>query len=278
MGSLAAGFKDLMKGEMEKEKDKLAALEERLARTNNAATTPSSSSWSWEESYRQFDRLDIDSREELEAKINLARSNLEKMNGAQSNLKACSHRHPCHCSQNRAAEVEVMAMKTSQRLEKMKEFKLEGNALFKSNKYHEALVQYNRALIFYEYCFDAVDAQRRELEHIRLLCLLNAAACTLHLESYKQCIEFCNEALDIDDMNPKAYFRRAKARRLLDQYDYAKRDLDKVVELCKGKKCEDLHREMMLLQQCEEQYEQAILEFALRAIGGPSTEGQADNR
>lgn len=154
----------------------------------------------------------------------------------------------------------------------MKEFKLEGNALFQENKYQAALVQYNRVLIFYEYCFDAVDAEKKDLEHIRLLCLLNAAACSLHLESYRQCIGFCNEALDIKDVNPKAYFRRAKAYRLLDQYDLAKRDLGRVVELSNGTKCKDLLREMVLLQKCEEQYKQATLEFAQRAIGGSSNQ------
>eukprot|EP00986_Skeletonema_menzelii_P000006 scaffold2_cov132-Skeletonema_menzelii.AAC.6 len=44
-----------------------------------------------------------------------------------------------------------------------------------------------------------------------LLCLLNAAACTLDLKSYAQCIEFCNEALEIDDAHPKALYRRGKA-------------------------------------------------------------------
>ena len=88
----------------------------------------------------------------------------------------------------------------------------------------------------------------------------NAAACTLHLESYKQCIEFCDEALEIDDMNPKAFFRRAKAHRLLSRYVLAKVDLEKVIELSKRKKkCKDIQREMMLLQQCEEQYEHATL-------------------
>eukprot|EP00984_Skeletonema_dohrnii_P035212 scaffold34695_cov222-Skeletonema_dohrnii-CCMP3373.AAC.2 len=279
MDSLAAGMKELMKGEMEKERDKLqsviAGLEERLARIDATPTHSTASKGSWE-SYTQFDRLDVDTRDELEAQIKLARSNLGKLKEKekmQSNPKSCSHSHPCLCSQNRSAEIAVMSMTTLQRIEEMKKFKLDGNALFKENRSHEALQMYQKALIYYEYCFDAVDCEKRELEHVRLLCLLNAAACTLRLESYKQCVEFCNEALEIDDKNPKAFFRRAKSHRLLNRYALAKNDLERTVELTEGgKKCTDIQREMMLLQQCEEQYKQATMEFAQRAIGGSSNE------
>lgn len=117
------GFRDLMKDEMEKEMDKLenviADLEGRLQRSTHAVPTPRNT-FVWE-SYRKFDSLVIDSSEELEAQLSLARANLsrlkEKIQGSKSNLKACSHMHPCKCSQNRAAEVEVMAMTTSERLE-----------------------------------------------------------------------------------------------------------------------------------------------------------------
>ena len=277
MDSLAAGMKALMKGEMEKEREKLqiviAGLEERLARIDATPAHSTASKGSWE-SYTQFERLDVDTRDELEAQTKLARCNLAKLNEKiQSNPKSCSHSHPCLCSQNRSAEIAVMSMTTLQRIEDMKKFKLDGNDLFKDSKYHEALQMYQKALIYYEYCFDAVDSEKRELEHVRLLCLLNAAACTLRLESYKQCIEFCNEAVEIDDKNPKAFFRRAKAHRLLNRYALAERDLERAAELTEGgKKCTDIQREVMLLQQCEEQYKQATMEFAQRAIGGSSNE------
>ncbi len=273
MNAFATGMKDLMRSEMEKEKDKLqsviAGLEERLAKTT-AAQIQSSSSSSWESSYAKFDHLDVDTREEMEVQIDLARSNLRRLNEKMES-KSCPHNHPCLCcSQNRSAEIEVMSMTTSQRIEKMKEFKLDGNALFHVNKSREALEKYKLALIYYEYCFDAVGDKKRELEHVRLLCLLNAAACTLELESYAQCIEFCDEALEIDDRNPKAFYRRGKAHRLLNRHDLARRDLEIANELSKGGKgCKDIRREMMLLQQCEERYKQATLEFAQRAIDGP---------
>ncbi|KAL7494624.1 hypothetical protein ACHAWT_003266 [Skeletonema menzelii] len=281
MNSFAAGMQDLMMNEMEKEKGKLqstiAELEERLARVGTEKPSSSSSSYSsWESTYTQFDRLNLDTREELEEQIHLARSKLIRLNEKkQSNHKSCPHSHPCLCcSQNRSAEIEVMTMTTSQRIEKMKQFQLDGNALFKNNKSNEALGKYEKALIYYEYCFDAGENERTELEHVRLLCLLNAAACTLDLKSYAQSIEFCNEALEIDDANPKALYRRGKAHRLLNQYVLAKKDLERAVELKGGKKCKDLRREMMLLQQCEDQYKQARLEFAQKAIGGSR---KADN-
>lgn len=274
MNAFAAGMKDLMKSEMEKEKDKLqgviVGLEERLATTKSTSSSSSSSFSSWESTYKKFDNLDVD----LEAQLNLARSKLRRLD-EKIESKSCPHSHPCVCcSQNRSAEIEVMKMTTSKRIGKMKEFKLDGNALFKDNKSREALEKYKLALIYYEYCFDAIGEEKRELEHVRLLCVLNAAACSLELESYAQCIEFCNEALEIDDTNPKAFYRRGKANRLLNRHDCARRDLERATELTKGGKvCKDIRREMMLLQQCEKRHKQATLEFAQRAImSGPRKE------
>jgi hypothetical protein len=89
------GFRDLMKDEMEKEMDKLenviADLEGRLQRSTHAVPTPRNT-FVWE-SYRKFDSLVIDSSEELEAQLSLARANLsrlkEKIQGSKSNLKSC---------------------------------------------------------------------------------------------------------------------------------------------------------------------------------------------
>ena len=273
MDSFAAGVKHLMKNDMEKEKDRLerqiAELKERLAKADAAPITSSTSS-SLTSSYAKFNYIDDNTNEELEEQISLARSKLNSLNAKmQSNQNACPR--PCLCcSQNRSAEKAVIKMSTQQRIEKMKELKLEGNALFQNNASHEALGKYELALIYYEYCYDAAGEERIELEHVRLLCLLNAAACTLNLKSYKQCIGFCNEALEIDDTNPKAYYRRGKAYRLLNQYDNAKLDTKRAVELTRGGV--ECNREMKLLQQCEEQHEQETLEFARRSIGGSKTD------
>ena len=66
MDSLAAGMNALMKGEMEKERDKLqsviAGLEERLAKIDATPTHSTASKGSWE-SYTQFERLDVDTRD-----------------------------------------------------------------------------------------------------------------------------------------------------------------------------------------------------------------------
>ena len=271
MDSFAAGMKEFMKNDMEKERGKLEkriAELERLAKADAGPITSSSSSWT--SSYTKFNHLDDDTKEEMEEQISLARSKLNSLNAKmQSNQNACPR--PCLCcSQDRSAEIAVIKMSTQERIEVMKELKLEGNSLFKNNSNHEALGKYELALIYYEYCYDAAGNDRIELENVRLLCLLNAAACTLNLKSYAQCTEFCNEALEIDDANPKAFYRRGKAYRLLNQYDNAKRDMKKAVELTRGGI--ECNREMKLLQQCKEQYKQDTLNFAQRAIGGSKTD------
>ena len=276
MDSFAAGMKELMKNDMEKERGRLekqiAELKERLTKADVSPITSSSSSLT--SSYAKFKHLDLDTKEELEEQISLARSNLNSLNTKmQSNQNTCPR--PCLCcSQDRSAEIAVIKMSTQERIEAMMELKLKGNVLFKNNSNHEALGKYELALIYYEYCFDATGNDRIELENVRLLCLLNAAACTLNLKSYSQCIAFCNEALQIDDTNPKAYYRRGKAYRLLNQYDNAKRDMKRAVELTRGGM--ECNREMKLLQQCEEQYKQDTLNFAQRAIGGSKTDNKTN--
>ena len=272
MESFALGMKGLLESGLQDEKTKLQStidiLENRLEvakKVCNASST-TAKKCTWELTYDYFDHLEVSTEEELEDQLNLARTKLNNLN-SKIHKKTCSHRHPCLCSQDHSSEVQVLAMTNKERLDKMAEFKQLGNSFYSKKQYQDAMKQYQLALIYYEYCFDAVNDEKREIENVRLLSLLNAAACALKLESYQQCVEFCNEAIGIDDNSPKVYFRRGKAERLLDNYASAELDLERAIGLTSdAEMCKDIRHEIKLLQQSKKEYERATQKFAQKAM------------
>lgn len=141
-------------------------------------------------------------------------------------------------------------MKTCDRLDEMVLFKEQGNTLFKQHNYKGALALYEKSLIYFEYCFDGSPDERKRADTIREVCLLNAAACFLRLKLYSKCIEYCTDAIQVDDSNPKAWFRRAKAHRLTHDFDAAEKDLERARQASNGDTdtVQAIDRELQLLK------------------------------
>ncbi|EKX34441.1 hypothetical protein GUITHDRAFT_55188, partial [Guillardia theta CCMP2712] len=103
--------------------------------------------------------------------------------------------------------------------------KKEGNEHFKEGKVEAALKCYQRAL-------NAVSCDLSKAgSEMRLSCHLNAALCLLKLEKPKGALQECNLALRIDGRATKALFRRSKAYVGLGEYNKAKEDVDRLLEL-----------------------------------------------
>ncbi|KAL7540532.1 hypothetical protein ACHAXR_012233 [Thalassiosira sp. AJA248-18] len=229
------GLKDIIGQEMAKERealqDKILDLQQNLAK---ATQNDTSEEVSWADSYKKWDCYE--DTDELEAEIDAAKKALSKLDDKIKNHnhkdtnKPCNHSHRCSCSGNKSAERKVVAMKTSERLDQMTVFKKEGNALFAQKNFKDSIALYEKALIYFEYCFDGTDEERKLADTLRLQCLLNASACFLHLKIYAKCVEYCNEALEIDADNVdsrhvKALYRRSVAHRAMDDVDAARADL-----------------------------------------------------
>lgn len=267
-------MQDLVHQEMQDEAIKLKnCIVEMEAQLQRATTQPPPSSSTLVSSYQKWDSYR--DTEELQTNVTSAKTDLAKLkekiadhtNGNSIQTKTCSHRNNCGCSGNRQAEREAIAMGTARRLQEMQSLKREGNALFGHQKHQQALALYEKSLIYFEYCFDGTDEEQKRADELRLVCLLNAAACFLHLKMYPRCIDYCNEALEIDDTNVKALFRRARAYRLHDKFDVAEEDLKRVIVLNGGKDCRDAKREIKLLNDCKERYEKKSVAFAHLALG-----------
>jgi tetratricopeptide (TPR) repeat protein len=284
---------EIIKQELENEarelETKIAELEVALQRASETSHTNRLKG-----SYEQWENYqDI---EELEAELKTANNQLSKLKDRigtlhNDNVKTCSHRFACQCSGDKSAEREVVAMGTSKRLEEMKSFKEQGNTFFGEKKYREALALYEKALIYFEYCFDGTADERMRADELRLWCLLNAgrcqhytififaiaivishnlqitAACFHHLNMHKRCIEYCNDALEIDNRSIKALFRRARAYRLQDKVDDAQADLVQLKSLVSARADKmQVEIEMELLMDCRRDYRSAAKQFARRAM------------
>ncbi|EJK74519.1 hypothetical protein THAOC_03795 [Thalassiosira oceanica] len=240
----AGGIKDLLVSEMTRERDELAAtvsaLESKLALAERAGDVqPRSGRDSLSASYRHWDGFE--DAEEIRGDLARARAALERMDeriqGRAGPLKKdCGHdaRFNCTCSGDKRAEAEVVAMSTSARLDEMARMKQEGNALFEGGKHEEALALYERSLIYFEYCFDGSAEERRRADELRLQCLLNAAACFLRTGMHPKCVEYCEEALEIDDECAKAWFRKGRAHGLMGKVERARADLTRAVGCCRA--------------------------------------------
>lgn len=65
-------------------------------------------------------------------------------------------------------------------------------------------------------------------QNVRAILYANRAACYLELHQYKEAVNDCSSAIDIDGSYLKAWHRRAKAYEGLDDMDRALKDVQKV--------------------------------------------------
>ena len=105
------------------------------------------------------------------------------------------------------------------------------------------------------------------LSFVCLFLINSAAACFLHLNMYSRCIEYCNDALEIDHHSIKALFRRARAFRLQDKFNEAEIDLVTLQGIADEEAvAEQVEKELDLLKDCQQKYDAVSKQFARRAM------------
>jgi len=188
----------------------------------------------WTETYRKWDEWE--DVEELEANIFTAKRKIDKIKKRRDKSKSNCHPGYCCSSKNRSKERRVAQMSTKERLKKMISFRKDvGNKCFKNEEFAQALLWYRKSLLYFEYSFPENKKEEMVLQKERLLCLLNIAACCLHVKDFRQCVEVCSEALEISKGNSvKALFRRAQAYRNIHKIENALRDLKQAKNLDKS--------------------------------------------
>ena len=121
-----------------------------------------------------------------------------------------------------------------------------GNELYKQKRLTRAIKKYKKALSFFDSEYNLKDEEKKKGKEFKVPCYLNIAACALQNKNYKEVIENCNKALEIDRKNLKGLLRRGHARILMDEWDLASRDLEKAKEISPADK--DVLREVKLLK------------------------------
>ncbi|XP_068449417.1 peptidyl-prolyl cis-trans isomerase D [Clinocottus analis] len=103
-----------------------------------------------------------------------------------------------------------------------------GNSLFKNQDWKAAVSKYSKALRYLEVSGELLEEEAQlKLEPTALSCFLNTAACNLKMQLWQDAVESCNEALELNQENTKALFRRAQAWQGLKENTKAMIDLKK---------------------------------------------------
>lgn len=124
-----------------------------------------------------------------------------------------------------------MELSFAEKLEESSEFHVLGNAFFEQGQFSRSAYYYRRGLVYFDYMFPEGSVEMEQMDVQKLKLLLNFAACRLHTRDMDEVILHCNQAIDIDKKCVKAYYRRAKAYRLLDDYERSARDIAMAMEL-----------------------------------------------
>ncbi|TRY54687.1 hypothetical protein DNTS_031224 [Danionella cerebrum] len=124
-----------------------------------------------------------------------------------------------------------------------------GNNFFKAQNWEFAIKKYSKALRYLEMCGNTLDDEevQKKLEPTALICILNTAACKLKLNLWQEALESCDEALELNQTNTKALFRRAQAWQGLKEFNKAMLDLKKAQEIApedKGYQVRSIANEM----------------------------------
>ncbi|KAJ8249833.1 hypothetical protein COCON_G00230490 [Conger conger] len=104
-------------------------------------------------------------------------------------------------------------------------------ALSQDGKFKQASVQYKRIVAWLEHESGLQGEDEQKARALRLAAHLNLAMCYLKMQEQNLALESCNKALDLDDSSEKALFRRGEALFSMKEFERARADFQKVVQL-----------------------------------------------
>lgn len=126
---------------------------------------------------------------------------------------------------------ESWEMNSEEKLEQSNIVKERGTVYFKEGKYKQALLQYKKIVSWLEYESSFSGEEMQKVRALRLASHLNLAMCHLKLQAFSAAIENCNKALELDSNNEKGLFRRGEAHLAVNDFDLARADFQKVLQL-----------------------------------------------
>ncbi|KAI9364459.1 hypothetical protein DFJ73DRAFT_809567 [Zopfochytrium polystomum] len=122
-------------------------------------------------------------------------------------------------------------MTKSEKIEKAKLYKEQGNAYFKDGKSRSAARKYEAIVKLFQYEQNLSSEEKAQVDPIKFTAHLNLAACYLKADKFDKVIDEASKALSISPTSVKALYRRAQAHLKRVELDFAKRDVEKAIEL-----------------------------------------------
>ena len=107
------------------------------------------------------------------------------------------------------------------------EFKDQGNGKFKSKDFAEAHDLYCQAMSF----LDRIKNDTKESNELKRTVLQNLSVVCNNLGRFKETVEYCSQAIEIDEKAVKAYYLRAQAFAKLTDFDEAITDIKEAIKL-----------------------------------------------
>ncbi|XP_044491876.1 peptidyl-prolyl cis-trans isomerase FKBP42-like isoform X1 [Mangifera indica] len=149
--------------------------------------------------------------------------------------------------------------------------KMDGNALYKEEKWEEAMQQYEMAIAYMgdDFMFQLFGKYRDIALAVKNPCHLNMAACLIKLKRYEEAVGQCSLVLAEDENNVKALFRRGKSRAELGQTEAAREDFLKACKFAPEDKA--IARELRWLAEHDKAVYQKQKEI-YKGIFGPRPE------
>lgn len=117
------------------------------------------------------------------------------------------------------------------RMEIMMKNKAEANELYKDKNYKFAAARYVKALSHCSKFHDLSPEDKEEVDGVKASLSLNLSLAYCKLERYEHALRSCNDALQIDSDSVKGLFRRASIYLETKNFDLAKKDVEKALEL-----------------------------------------------
>lgn len=126
---------------------------------------------------------------------------------------------------------ESWEMNTPEKLEQSVIVKEKGTQYFKEGKYKQASVQYKRIVSWLEHESGLQEEDEKKAKALRLAAHLNLAMCYLKIQEPSPALDNCDKALELDSTNEKALFRRGEALFAMKEFERAKDDFQRVIQL-----------------------------------------------
>jgi len=131
---------------------------------------------------------------------------------------------------------ESWQLDADQKVEQAKIFKDKGTKFFKGGKYEIASSRYNKVIDFLEHEISLKGEAEDERKELLQAGRLNLALCKLKLGDWINARNMCSKVIEENSGLAKAYFRRGEAFYLLNDWENAKADFEKTVELDQANK------------------------------------------